>query len=538
MIEPSEGILTHTGLCWFAGQQIPPRLEAFAKEIDGVREAKDIENIHRMRVASRRLRAALPLFRQCFSKKKYLRWMQEITDITRALGEARDADVQIAFLQKQIKKSTSSWKTRNKDNLKGEPPEGPALRYLLAELQKKRSNLQSRVVSAINSLEKSRIIPEIQAFFTSSGNSHVRLPGKALMYGVPPIAALHIEFRLKMLLSYDAWVNHPEAVAEHHATRIAAKKLRYTMEIFGPVYRLGHNKPLSRVKMIQEILGDIHDCDVWIDHITLILLKERTRLRSDNEEKRPDTTTLASLKILLQERERDRAALYRHFTRFWDAQKRARLWDGLRKSLVSGRVRRYLPKDAFKEPEARSAVMTLASACPECLSHSTTVTNLALMLFDNLSPLHQRGKGERFLLECAAMLHDIGWMKGGKQHNRSGAVIICEAEILPFDLPERTIISLAVLAHRGRSPIENEDLFRLLLPEQQKTVRYLAAILRVADGFDYLRKGSVRELHCVIDKEQVSVDAIAIADISAEKDRARVKSDLFSRVFSVGMVIH
>ena len=66
-----------------------------------------------MRVASRRLRAALPLFRTCFPAKQYTRWMHEIAIITRALGEARDTDVQIAYLTRYGKKSAAAWKSRN-----------------------------------------------------------------------------------------------------------------------------------------------------------------------------------------------------------------------------------------------------------------------------------------------------------------------------------------------------------------------------------------------------------------------------------------
>jgi inorganic triphosphatase YgiF len=99
-----------SGLCWFMLQRLPPLLDAFAQEIEGVRLAEDIEYIHRMRVASRRLRAAFPLFASCFPQKQYGRWMAEIAGITRALGEARDADVQIAFLTKFQKKRLSAWK--------------------------------------------------------------------------------------------------------------------------------------------------------------------------------------------------------------------------------------------------------------------------------------------------------------------------------------------------------------------------------------------------------------------------------------------
>jgi len=537
MIAQPEGIVSRAGLCWFGMQQLPARLDAFEKEIPGIREAKDIEYIHRMRVASRRLRAALPLFADCFLQKQYLRWMEEIATITRALGEARDADVQIAFLQKQVKKSTSRWKSRHPDTADQGPPEAPALRYLLADREKKRSQLQGRVISALDALEKSRVIPDMKAAFSAREN-RIRSLNRALAYGVSPAASLHIESRLEALQAYKAWVSHPEAVAEHHATRIAAKKLRYTMEVFGPVYRLGLNKPLARVKRIQEILGDLHDCDVWIDHIARILLRERSLLRTENEEKRPDTATLASLKVLLMEREHERTILYRSFARFWESQERAGLWDGIRTTLVSGRKNRYRPAARVPEPEARVAVSALASAYPEGLSHTGTVTRLALMLFDNLLSLHQLGPEERFFLECAAMLHDIGWTKGQKQHNHKSAAIIIADETLPFDLPERGIISLAAFAHRGRSPPEQERYFRLLSEKQQKTALYLAAILRVADGLDYLRLDIVQEVHCVIDTRQVTLDIISGADSTVEKEHARMKSDLFVRVFLRELVIH
>src|SRR5512136_2579188 len=76
--------------CIFGVQRILPLLDAFLNEIEGVRSGQDIEYIHRMRVASRRLRAALPLFESCFPQRKYRMWMKELQKITRALGDARD----------------------------------------------------------------------------------------------------------------------------------------------------------------------------------------------------------------------------------------------------------------------------------------------------------------------------------------------------------------------------------------------------------------------------------------------------------------
>lgn len=517
-------------------QRLPPLLEAFAQEADGVRLAEDIEYIHRMRVASRRLRAALPLFKSCFSSKQYGRWMAEIAGITRALGEARDADVQIAFLTKYEKKQFSAWKKRHKDD-GTEPPVAPALRYLLSDLRKQRARLQDRVLSALDALEKSKVIPELRERFATLVLQKRRVPRKRMAYGVPALAALRIESRLLTLLSYEPWVNHPDAVAEHHATRIAAKKLRYTIEIYGPVYRLGLAKPHARVKKIQEILGDLHDCDVWIDHITRLLLRERSRLRSENEEKRPDTATLASLKIFLQDRERERKVLHQRFMRYWESQFRSGTWDELRQSLLLRRRQIYIPAAARSGEEIRAATETLTARYPRLLSHERQVTRLALMLFDGTRAIHKLSEDDRLLLETAGLLHDIGWKGGRKKHHLRGAGMIIADETLPFDIGERAVIALAAFAHRGENAPEDHPLFSLISPQLQATTLRLAAFLRIADGLDFQHKGTVQEVHCVTGKDSIACDVTSLVDITIEKERARTKADLFVRVFERELVI-
>ena len=521
--------------CWFGKKRLLPLLEAFAKESDGVRAAEDIEYIHRMRVASRRLRAALPLFRSCFPAKKYARWSEEIKAITRALGEARDTDVQIAYLMKYQKRSEKAWKSRRPGTLE-ESPTSPAVRYLLSGLRKQRGRLQKEVLSALDSLEKSRAID------TMSDTLSQPLPPlrgelkRSLAYGISPVAALRIEERLSTLLAFEPWVSHKEAVAEHHATRIAAKKLRYTLEVYAPVYRLSLKKPIRRVKAVQEILGDLHDCDVWIDTITRLLLRERSHLRTGNEEKRPDTNTLSSLKIFLAEREKERQQIYRHFVRYWASLQRAHLWETLRTTLDSGRIMRFRPPAPVPEEEIRAAVTAISGEYPALWNHSLQVTRLALMLFDRLQPLHTMDTRDRFLLECAAMLHDIGWKSGRKNHHKRGAAMILADERLPLDLAERGTIALSALAHRGSAPLESQDFFTLLSPECQKKTLQLTGILRIADGLDYLHLGTAQEIHCVIGDEIVCT-VTGTSDISHEIERARTKSALFIRTFGRNLVI-
>ena len=151
--------------CIFGIQRLLPLVDAFSKEIDGVKTAQDIEHIHRMRVASRRLRAALPLFASCFPEKKYPEWIEEIRTVTRALGEARDTDVQIAFLTKLIKKRDARKHADDPDNALSIRLTGDVETFLISRLQKKRLKLQKTVVTSIEMLEKSGIIDEMQVFF-------------------------------------------------------------------------------------------------------------------------------------------------------------------------------------------------------------------------------------------------------------------------------------------------------------------------------------------------------------------------------------
>jgi CHAD domain-containing protein len=70
--------------------------EVFA-HAGNVLDLGDVEPLHDMRVATRRLRAALEMFRPCFPRKRYRRAMKPLKALADALGERRDRDVAIAF---------------------------------------------------------------------------------------------------------------------------------------------------------------------------------------------------------------------------------------------------------------------------------------------------------------------------------------------------------------------------------------------------------------------------------------------------------
>jgi CHAD domain-containing protein len=65
---------------------------------EGTLDGTDIEQLHSMRVASRRLRAALEVYEGCFHKKQHRRLLRLVKESADALSEARDLDVQIDYL--------------------------------------------------------------------------------------------------------------------------------------------------------------------------------------------------------------------------------------------------------------------------------------------------------------------------------------------------------------------------------------------------------------------------------------------------------
>jgi CHAD domain-containing protein len=64
----------------------------------GVLDLEDIERLHDMRVATRRLRAALEVFAPCFPAKRHRKALKRVKALADALGERRDRDVAIEFL--------------------------------------------------------------------------------------------------------------------------------------------------------------------------------------------------------------------------------------------------------------------------------------------------------------------------------------------------------------------------------------------------------------------------------------------------------
>jgi CHAD domain-containing protein len=112
---------------------------AFLEHADGVLSGEDIEDVHQMRVAGRRLRAVLEVYAACFPKKQHRELLSLVKDTGDALSEARDLDVQIERLTAYLAEVPAA--------------DRAGLRSLVRELARRREAVQRHIPDAIGRLE-------------------------------------------------------------------------------------------------------------------------------------------------------------------------------------------------------------------------------------------------------------------------------------------------------------------------------------------------------------------------------------------------
>jgi hypothetical protein len=157
-----------------------------------------------------------------------------------------------------------------------------------------------------------------------------------------------LRVRIAEFYHYQPIVDDDRATPELHQLRIAAKRLRYTLELFADIFGELGQKQTNRVKAVQEVLGTLHDCDVRIEMIEDELVElageqmhELNRLLGSAPEDELRSLTSSALRpppddprrgliALLSRQHAARRAAYGEFAKLW--QKLA--VEGMRADLV------------------------------------------------------------------------------------------------------------------------------------------------------------------------------------------------------------
>lgn len=218
----------------------------------GVRRGEDIEALHDMRVATRRMRVAARVFAKYLDPGATRPFKEELKRAGGVLGNARDLDVfwekaahyQVAFLES----------------------ERPDLSPLRAAWEGARQRAQEQMLSYLDG-SSYRHFKEAFGAYLQTPWPDVSPPlngkGEPTPHRVRHVAPALIACCLTDLRAYDEWFQGPDVpLKRYHRLRITSKRLRYTLEYFREVLGPGAQALINEIKQLQDHLGDLQDAVV------------------------------------------------------------------------------------------------------------------------------------------------------------------------------------------------------------------------------------------------------------------------------------
>jgi CHAD domain-containing protein len=135
-----------------AARVLTERLDAVMAHEAGTRAGTDPEALHDMRVASRRLRAAVEAFAVCYRGKEFARIAKQTKELTDTLGGVRDSDVLLARMEAYAATAP--------------PDEQPAIAGFMCRIHDEREARRATMLHALDDLETSDYVKRFHAVAT------------------------------------------------------------------------------------------------------------------------------------------------------------------------------------------------------------------------------------------------------------------------------------------------------------------------------------------------------------------------------------
>jgi CHAD domain-containing protein len=240
----------------------------------GTRLGEDIEELHDMRVATRRMRAAFEVFQDAFETKAVKKHLKGLKATGRALGRVRDLDV---FMEKA------------QHYLASVPQEERSgLDPLLMLWENERQEDRQTMLQHLDSQDYVDFKRKFLEFVSTPGMGAKPIPETKpqLVQHVVPVL---IYTRLASVRAYGPLLD-AATIEQLHSLRIEFKKLRYTLEFFKEVLGEQTKALIEEVKILQDHLGDLNDADVACSILREFLDEWESRqiYRPINERENPE----------------------------------------------------------------------------------------------------------------------------------------------------------------------------------------------------------------------------------------------------------
>jgi CHAD domain-containing protein/adenylate cyclase class IV len=217
----------------------------FAREA-GTREGRDAEELHAMRVATRRQRAAWRVFGASFDPGRTKRHRQRLREVAADLGAVRDLDVLIEAAEAYRSKVSTR--------------DAAALEPLLASWRRRRDAARVLLIHELDSKRYAKWVEEYAAFVQAEGAGS-RPVGPVEPHRVRDAMPSRIWAAYEGVRAYEPVMRWAD-VTTLHDLRIAAKWLRYTLEFVREALGAEAGPVIEKVVALQDHLGWLHDADV------------------------------------------------------------------------------------------------------------------------------------------------------------------------------------------------------------------------------------------------------------------------------------
>jgi triphosphatase len=229
----------------------------FLEQEGSARLGDDLEGVHQMRIAVRRLRAAAQLFAP-YLPHRFGFYQRELRWVAAALGTVRDLDVQLLQL--------ADWMADM------DPADAEGLQPLADLLQRRRRRARTRLLRTLNSRRYSRLVAGLTDALRRGPTR--RTPGRGVL--IAAFAPSIIERRHRRVMREGARLKPSSPPAEFHQLRIRCKRLRYTLECLEDVYPRHMPRVLRRLAAVQDVLGMHQDADVAVAHLRALIDEHAT----------------------------------------------------------------------------------------------------------------------------------------------------------------------------------------------------------------------------------------------------------------------
>lgn len=291
-IPKSPGVLADDALAEAGRKVLRFHLARMVAREAGTRESSDPEELHHMRVATRRQRAAWRVFGDGFDRKRTARYRRRLRRVAADLGAVRDLDVLI--------ESAQGYQGRQSR------VEAAALNPLIEAWRERRESARGVLLRELDSSAYRRWLDGYITFVQSEGQG-VRSVGPTEPHRVRDTMPSRIWTAYEAMRAYEPVMRWAD-VSTLHDLRIAAKRFRYTLEFVREALGPDAGPMIAKVVAIQDHIGWLHDADVAAGLARAFLVEHAA-----------DLTELESAAIgrYLVDRERELARLRRHVGQPW-----------------------------------------------------------------------------------------------------------------------------------------------------------------------------------------------------------------------------